>query len=91
MTLEVALVTTSGARVLDEDLPPLEAAMRAVGARTQVVDWHASQVDWGAFDVALLRSSVLRQPSWKSPAEPPAGLGVARLRHSGPKPRWAGQ
>jgi hypothetical protein len=57
MTRQVALVTTREARDLDEDLPPLEAAMRAVGARTQIVDWHDSQVDWGSFDVALLRST----------------------------------
>ena len=57
MTLDVALITTREARGLDEDLPPLEAAMRAVGARAQIVDWHDSQVDWSAFDVALLRST----------------------------------
>lgn len=57
MTLEVALITTREARGLDEDLPPLEAAMHAEGARTQIVDWDDSQVDWSAFDVALLRST----------------------------------
>lgn len=57
MTLQVALITAREARGLDEDLPPLEAALHAVGARTQVVDWDDTRVDWGAFDVALLRST----------------------------------
>lgn len=57
MILEVALITAREARGLDEDLPLLEAAMHAVGARTHVVDWHDSRVDWGAFDIALLRST----------------------------------
>ena len=57
MTLQVALITTREARGLDEDLPLLEAAMHAVGARAQVVDWHDSKVDWSAFDIALLRST----------------------------------
>ena len=57
MTLQVALVTAREARGLDEDLPLLEVAMHAVGARAHVVDWHDSEVDWGAFDIALLRST----------------------------------
>jgi O-ureido-D-serine cyclo-ligase len=56
-TLHVALITTREARGLDDDLPLLEAAMHAAGARTQVVDWHDSRVDWSSFDVALLRST----------------------------------
>ena len=57
MTLQVALITAHEARGLDEDLPLLEAAMHAVGARAHVVDWHDSEVDWDAFDIALLRST----------------------------------
>lgn len=57
MTLAVALVTAREARGLDEDLPPLEAAMHAASARTRVVDWDDGQVDWGGFDVALIRST----------------------------------
>jgi hypothetical protein len=53
----VALVTAREARGLDEDLPPLEAALHAAGARTQVVDWDDAEVDWGSFDLALLRST----------------------------------
>lgn len=53
----VALVTAREARGLDEDMPPLEAALHAVGAQSQIVDWDDAQVDWGSFDVALLRST----------------------------------
>jgi len=57
VTLTVALVTAREARGLDEDLPPLEAALRAAGVRARVVDWDDGQVDWGSFDVALIRST----------------------------------
>jgi hypothetical protein len=57
VTRTVALVTAREARGLDEDLPPLEAAMRAAGVRTRVVDWDGTEVDWAGFDVALLRST----------------------------------
>lgn len=53
----VALVTAREARGLDEDLPPLEAAMHAAGLATRVVDWDDSNVRWESFDLALLRST----------------------------------
>ena len=53
----VALVTAREARGLDEDMPWLEAALAAAGARSQIVDWDDRVVDWGAFDLALLRST----------------------------------
>jgi hypothetical protein len=53
----VALITAREARGLDEDLPPLEAALRAAGARFAVVDWDDRGVDWARFDVALIRST----------------------------------
>jgi hypothetical protein len=53
----VALVTTREARGLDEDMPLLEAALRAAGGRAQIVDWDDPAVDWGSFDLALLRST----------------------------------
>jgi hypothetical protein len=53
----IALVTAREARGLDEDMPPLEAALQAVGARSQVVDWDDGQVDWGSFTLVLLRST----------------------------------
>jgi hypothetical protein len=53
----VALVTAREARGLDDDMPLLEAALHAVGARSQIVDWDDGRVDWGSFDIALLRST----------------------------------
>jgi hypothetical protein len=53
----VALVTAREARGLDEDMPLLEAALEAAGARSQMVDWDDAKVDWGTFDLALLRST----------------------------------
>jgi hypothetical protein len=53
----VALVTAREARGLDEDMPLLEAALHAVGARSQIVDWDDGQIDWASFDIALLRST----------------------------------
>jgi len=57
MTLRVALVTAGAARELDEDLPPLEAAMHAAGNKARVVEWDDPDVDWASFDFALLRST----------------------------------
>ena len=57
MTLKVALVTAREARGLDEDLPPLQAAMRSAGVRAQVIDWDDASVDWAGFDFALIRST----------------------------------
>jgi hypothetical protein len=53
----VGLVTALEARARDEDLPPLEAAMRGAGLETRVVDWDDGQVQWASFDLALLRST----------------------------------
>jgi len=57
-TPQLALITAAAARDLDEDLPPLEAALRALpGIRTHVVNWDDGHVDWSKFDLALLRST----------------------------------
>jgi hypothetical protein len=54
----VALVTAMAARDLDEDLPPLTQALRAVpGIQISVVNWDDPDADWSQFDVALLRSA----------------------------------
>lgn len=57
MTSRVALVTAREARGLDEDLPPLQAALHAAGMQSQIVDWDDSQAEWASFDLALLRST----------------------------------
>jgi hypothetical protein len=53
----VALVTARAARGLDEDLPPLEAAMHAAGVETRVAEWDDPGVRWESFNLALLRST----------------------------------
>jgi O-ureido-D-serine cyclo-ligase len=53
----VALVSARAARALDEDLPPLLAALHERGVRAEVADWDDAQVEWAQFDVALLRST----------------------------------
>ena len=52
----IALVTARAARALDEDLQPLQDALAAAGARVSIVDWDGADVDWSAFDIAVLRS-----------------------------------
>jgi len=57
-TPHIALVTAAAARDLDEDLPPLIAALRAhADVRCSIVDWDGPAIDWSAFDVAVLRST----------------------------------
>jgi O-ureido-D-serine cyclo-ligase len=53
----IALITAAAARDLDDDLPPLIAALRETGIDAPVVDWHDEAVDWSRFDLALLRST----------------------------------
>lgn len=52
----IALVTAAAARALDEDLAPLESALRETGADVALVDWDDADADWSRFDLALLRS-----------------------------------
>jgi O-ureido-D-serine cyclo-ligase len=53
----IALVSARVARNLDEDQPPLERALAESGARVTVADWDDPGVEWGAFDLAVLRST----------------------------------
>jgi O-ureido-D-serine cyclo-ligase len=67
MTPRIALVTAAAARDLDDDLPPLAAALRAAGADVAIVDWDDAAIDWSQFDRALLRSTwdyTLRLPEF---------------------------
>jgi len=56
-TARVALVTARAARGLDEDMAPLQCALSAAGARSQIVDWDDPGVHWQTFDLVLLRSA----------------------------------
>lgn len=53
----VALATASAARHLDDDLPLLTRALRALGAEVTVADWDDASVDWSAADVVVVRST----------------------------------
>jgi len=57
LTVRVALVTARAARGLDEDMPPLTAALEATGARSQIVDWDDEAADWARFDLVVPRSA----------------------------------
>jgi len=57
MSLNVALVTAREALALDEDMPPLVLALRDQGARVETPCWDDPDVDWGRYDVAVLRST----------------------------------
>lgn len=57
MRANVALVTAREALALDEDMPPLMLALREQGARVETPCWDDPDVDWGSFDVAVLRST----------------------------------
>ncbi|HOX70825.1 MAG TPA: hypothetical protein PLR28_08170 [Dokdonella sp.] len=52
----IALVTAQAARATDEDLAPLESALRNAGAQVSIVDWDAASLDWSQFDLTVLRS-----------------------------------
>ncbi|HET9033646.1 MAG TPA: hypothetical protein VFN25_12170 [Dokdonella sp.] len=52
----VALVTAQAARATDEDLAPLESALRDSGAQVSIVDWDDAKIDWSQFDLTVLRS-----------------------------------
>lgn len=53
----IALVTARAARDLDDDLAPLREALLERGADVHVVDWDDEAIDWGSFDLAVLRST----------------------------------
>jgi glutathione synthase/RimK-type ligase-like ATP-grasp enzyme len=53
----VALLTAAANQHLDDDLPLLVAALAAAGVAGEPIDWHDATVDWGAFDLAVLRST----------------------------------
>jgi len=52
----IALVTARVAREVDDDLPPLLAALQARHPAVELVDWDDAAVDWSRYSLALLRS-----------------------------------
>ena len=57
MNLRIALVTAREALPLDEDMPPLCAAMAESGVTAEVPCWDDPGVDWSGYDAAMLRST----------------------------------
>lgn len=57
MTARVGLVSAREALALDPDMPPLVAALEALGARVDTPCWDDPAVDWSRYDVAVLRST----------------------------------
>lgn len=56
MSGPIALVSAGEYQHLDEDLPPLIAALAALGVEAEVADWHDDTVDWARFPLAVVRS-----------------------------------
>jgi hypothetical protein len=57
LSASIALVTARAARGHDADMPPLEAALAARGARAEITDWDDARIEWQRFDCVLLRSA----------------------------------
>ena len=57
MNLRIALVTAREALPLDEDMPPLRAALAQAGLSADTPCWDDPGVDWSNYDAALLRST----------------------------------
>lgn len=53
----LALVSAREARTLDEDLPPLTAALDARGIAHRIVDWDDTTIAWSDFSTTLIRST----------------------------------
>ena len=53
----IALVSCREGLRLDEDLPPLVAALGSLGAAAEVVVWDDPAVAWAGYDLAVVRSA----------------------------------
>ena len=57
MARTIALVTAREALALDEDLPPLVAALCERGAEVDTPCWDDPDIDWSRYDAAVVRST----------------------------------
>ncbi len=57
MHSRIALVSAREALALDEDMPPLLAALRGQGVAVETPSWDDATVDWRGYDLAVLRST----------------------------------
>ncbi|GAA3002705.1 hypothetical protein GCM10020229_13420 [Kitasatospora albolonga] len=53
----VAVVTSGIGLELDADLPEVVKALRAAGASAEILIWDDPSVDWGRYDLAVIRST----------------------------------
>ncbi|MEU9865426.1 hypothetical protein AB0D99_31610 [Streptomyces sp. NPDC047971] len=53
----IAIVTSQEYANLDEELPLIVDALRADGLAAEAVSWEDDTVDWGGFDLAVIRST----------------------------------
>jgi glutathione synthase/RimK-type ligase-like ATP-grasp enzyme len=53
----IALVTAIAAHALDDDMPPLLAALYAAGVAADMRAWDDPTVAWSRYDIVLLRST----------------------------------
>jgi O-ureido-D-serine cyclo-ligase len=86
---DVALVTAARARGLDEDMAPLLAALAARGLDAVEVVWDDPAVEWGGFDLVVLRSTwdyYARREEFLAWAERVAA--VSELHNPVPVLRW---
>lgn len=85
----IALVTARQARALDEDLPPLVAALASLGAAGEPAVWDDLAVRWQEYDLAVVRSTwdyVARRDEFVAWADRVAGL--TRLENPAPVLKW---
>lgn len=55
--MRIAIVTALSTAGTDDDEPLLLAALRTAGAAAAVVAWDDPAIEWGGFDVAVVRSA----------------------------------
>jgi glutathione synthase/RimK-type ligase-like ATP-grasp enzyme len=55
--VKIALVTAAQARDLDQDLPPLRAALERRGVRAEPIVWDDAAARWAEWDAAVVRST----------------------------------
>jgi glutathione synthase/RimK-type ligase-like ATP-grasp enzyme len=87
--MRIALVSCTRLSKPDEDEEPLVAALHAAGVEVAVLPWDRPDVDWSAFDAAVLRST------WNYHRAPAAFLdwldataAVTALHNPAPIARW---
>lgn len=85
----VALVSSGEYAHLDEDLPPIVAALTTRGVDAVVADWHDDAYGWADVDLAVIRSTwdytwqLDRFVAWVDRVS-----GLTRLANPAPVVRW---